>query len=97
MHADASQSDPSDTGALPPEPPRPRPLLVPAVAFIGGIWLSEALGAGGMWLRWLAFALPCVVLLTLFSRAVRLAAGGRVAAGGRRIVRKRSLGVARRR
>ncbi|MFH1748087.1 MAG: ComEC/Rec2 family competence protein [Planctomycetota bacterium] len=31
--------------ALPAEPPRPRPLLWPAVAFMVGIWLSETVGS----------------------------------------------------
>ena len=74
MPAAARQSEPGDPGALPPEPPRPRPLLVPAVTFIVGITVSEFLGAGPTWVWWLAFGVPIVVFAALLLTSVRFVA-----------------------
>jgi len=48
-----------------PEPPRPAPLLWPATAFLGGIWLSETIGAVGGSLGWLISVVPIVATVAL--------------------------------
>jgi len=66
---------------LKPEPPRPRPLLAPAVMFIVGITLSEMLGAGPTCVWWLAFGLPIVVFAALLLVSARLLVRGCVKTG----------------
>ena len=81
MSSDTNQPEPGDPGALPPEPPRPRPLLVPAVTFIVGITVSEFLGTGPTWIWWLAFGLPIVVFAALLLTPVRSLVRGYVRTG----------------
>ena len=57
---------PSDGREPPVEPPRPTPLLWPAMAMMGGIWLSESVGERGALVGWAIAALPLIAALALF-------------------------------
>lgn len=52
-------------------PARPRPLLLPTLAFMAGIVASEFLGVGTAALRGVAFLVPIVALALFLSFAVR--------------------------
>ena len=60
-----------DTAAEIHETPRPKPLLVPALALMAGIWLSEVLGPGRGWCRDVALGLPLIAFALLLVSAQR--------------------------
>ena len=62
----------ADGRRQPERPPPPWPLLWPALAFMGGIWLSETTGIIAGPLRWLPIAVPPVLLMVLlFHKSFR--------------------------
>ena len=74
------------------EPPRPTPLLWPALALMLGIWVSESVGECGALAGWLVRALPLVAALAFF---VALRAGRRPTAWVCMLILALTVGAAR--